>query len=175
MEWHAVCHHSNCSLCPPWLRYGQREGSSCAVVYVNPGWGWGRSEEARGGGGPFSSSAQHKPVRKQADSFNNINESQTSGKQILRLWGPAGPSDREIVRPLPTLQNLDMCLLREEKSVFLTCDCSNRMSKISPRGRWISGVKSPSQCEDLSLNDNFWESGFGFLRKIKGFLKNKID
>lgn len=162
MGWHAVHHCNDCSLCPPWLRSGQREGSSCAVVYVNPGWGWGRSEEARGGGDPFSSSAQHKPVRKQADSFNNINERQTSGEQILRLWGPAGPSDREILPPLPTLQNLDMCLLREEKGAFLMCDCSNRMSKVSPRGRWMSGVKPPSQCEDLLLNNNSEDLGLAF-------------
>lgn len=115
-----VDHCNNCSFCPPWLHYGQRKGRGCAIVYINPGWGWGRSKEARGGGGLFSSSAQHKPVRKQADSFNNINERQTSGEQALRLWGPAGPTNREIlppptIPPLPTLQNLDMCLLREEK------------------------------------------------------------
>ena len=112
---HGACRCSNCVFCPPWLHYDQRKGRGCATVYINPGWGWVRSGETRGGGGPLSSSAQHKPVRKHADSFNNINERQTSGKQALRLWGPAGPSNREILPPLPNLQNLDICLLREKK------------------------------------------------------------
>lgn len=112
---HGACRCSNCFFCLPWLHYDQRKGRGCAIVYINPGWGWVRSGETRGGGGPLSSSAQHKPVRKHADSFNNINERQTSGKQALRLWGPAGPSNREILPPLPNLQNLDICLLREKK------------------------------------------------------------
>lgn len=97
---HGVYHCSNHSFCLPALHYGQRTGGGCVIVYINPGWGWDRSGEARGRGGPFSSSsAQHKPVRKHADSFNNINERQTSGEQALRLWGPAGPSNREILPP----------------------------------------------------------------------------
>lgn len=49
--------------------------------------GWARRRWVRGSrrwGGPFPSSAQHKPVRKHADSFNDINERQTSGDQALR-------------------------------------------------------------------------------------------
>lgn len=115
-----MCHCNNFSFCPPWLHYGERKGRDCAIVYTNPGWGWGRSKEARGRGGPFSSSAQHKPVRKQADSFNNINERQTSGQQALRLWGPAGPSNREI---LPTLANLaepgHVFIKRRERTFFV--------------------------------------------------------
>ena len=163
-----MSHCNNCSFCPPWLPHSQRKGRGCAIVYINPEWGWGRSEEARGGGGPFSSSAQHKPVRKQADSFNNINERQTSGEQALRLWGPAGPSHREIFPPLPTLQNLDMCLLKE--GGWLLYDCNNRneqeitKEKVSFRHQCSLPVWRPS------LNNNCWESAFGFIKKEKGFL-----
>lgn len=160
-------------LCLPWLHYGQRTGGGCVIGYINPGWGWDRSGEARGRGGPFSSSAQHKPVRKHADSFNNINERQTSGEQALRLWGPAGPSNREILPPpLPTLQNLDMCLLRE--GVFM-CGCSSNMRKKSPRERWISRVKASFQCEDFLPVIILENLGLALLREKKSFLKNEID
>lgn len=48
---HGVCHCNNCPFCPslPRFHYGQRTGRGCAIVYRNPEWGWGRSEEARGG------------------------------------------------------------------------------------------------------------------------------
>lgn len=108
--------------CPVCLAsvWPEERGRSCNCIYKS----WMRMRQAKGckgWGGPFSSYAQPKPVRKHADSLSNLNERQTSGEQALRLWSPAGPSNREILPPLPTLQNLDMCLWREEKGFLLFC------------------------------------------------------
>lgn len=172
---HGVCHCNNCPFGPSFPRFhcGQRTGRGCVIVYRNPEWGWGRSEEARGGGGPFSSSAQHKPLRKWLTLLIISMKDKHQGNrhwgyevQLVSLTGRFSPC----CQPCRTWTYVFI----KKREGFFMHDCRNTDEQDISKWGWISGVKPPYQCEDLSSMIIFENLSLALLKKIKVLFKGKI-